>query len=637
MTDIENSNTEKPDFGWVEIYRKIAEKLIADYREEVSGNAGGENPKQQARLIELLQKIQQKKIETILSRRHKNKRKEVPSQIDPFSFFANFNRESVSNRAKIIKEIWEFFSFQEQFPGEKLPDNFDGATHAAATTWYSYFWFHSQKDAVKNLWTLASQAVDENVDNDLLAQCFEMENLGIVSLTMGLYWFCPNQFLPLDKVSRTFLRTKKITIPRSTPDARRVPKGRGEDYTRQYRKFLSAVRHEYPDRDPKRLFPELTLQAFTEHQKRENSKTSNKTMPNNNTPPRRLPPPIDEITAILDHKKQVILYGPPGTGKTYWANEYVKHFITERFKKERDIPDITEEHKKEFQEYVDTYVRRCTFHPEYGYEHFIEGFKPEIRGEGDKGGQMVFDLDPGIFKKLCDEARKDMKNKYYLIIDEINRGDIPRIFGELITLIESDKRKLEFGVSLPHSGNKDKEECEKFYVPPNVYIIATMNTADRSIALLDTALRRRFGFLEMKPDASVFGTNDVNVKVPKGGTIELKKWFKELNGELKKALTSRHDVEHIMIGHSYFLPTDKLGKRTNESSDSPTIFEQIIKYEILPLVQEYCYEDKTARETLEKHIYDTTGVYSTDKPPKDTQNAKSAETTATEATGDSLT
>jgi len=95
MTDIENSNTEKPDFGWVEIYRKIAEKLIADYREEVSGNAGGENPKQQARLIELLQKIQQKKIETILSRRHKNKRKEVPSQIDPFSFFANFNRESV--------------------------------------------------------------------------------------------------------------------------------------------------------------------------------------------------------------------------------------------------------------------------------------------------------------------------------------------------------------------------------------------------------------------------------------------------------------------------------------------------------------------------------------------------------------
>jgi len=278
----------------------------------------------------------------------------------------------------------------------------------------------------------------------------------------------------------------------------------------------------------------------------------------------------DAIDEILDDKKQIILYGPPGTGKTFTANKYVESIYPDK-----------EERKK--------YVRSCTFHPEFGYEHFIEGYRPHPKDE-----QMLFTLETGIFKKLCDEARKHESKDFYLIIDEINRGDIPRIFGELITLIEKDKRRGESGESeviLPLSQ-------ESFTVPSNVYIIATMNTADRSIALLDTALRRRFGFLPMLPDSSVF--EDKTFNEPSGGEKSLKSWFEELNGRLKEALkNSRHDVEHILVGHSYFLPTADLVQAR---------FVQVIRHEILPLIEEYCYEDKDAFGKMKRFIKETTGV-----------------------------
>lgn len=298
---------------------------------------------------------------------------------------------------------------------------------------------------------------------------------------------------------------------------------------------------------------------------------------------------LNEIKKILDYKKQVILFGPPGTGKTFKANEYVK---IEYSGKDRE-----------------QYVRCCTFHPEYGYEHFIEGYRPQTR----ENDQMSFKRKDGIFKTLCERAKeaweqaedKDEAAKFYLIIDEINRGDIPRIFGELITLIEKDKRNPLYAIDLPLSQSCDdiEEGDEKFWVPPNVYIIATMNTADRSIALLDTALRRRFGFYEMKPDSTVFEKIGLQYAVPKCGK-SLPIWFDKLNAELSKHLKSRHDAEHILIGHSFFIQLREL----KDPRKRDERFEQIVKYEILPLIQEYCYENKEALEQLEKYISDTTGV-----------------------------
>ncbi len=209
-------------------------------------------------------------------------------------------------------------------------------------------------------------------------------------------------------------------------------------------------------------------------------------------------------------------------------------------------------------------VRWCTFHPAYGYEDFIEGFRPQVNS----AKQLVFERCPGIFKALCADAGNDSEQrKYFLVVDEINRGDIPRIFGELLTLLEKDKRGLE--VTLPLSG-------DRFTVPRNVYVLGTMNTADRSIALLDTALRRRFGFVELMPDISVLGAASA------GGSIPLGLWLAALNDRLRTHLG--RDARNLQIGHAYLL-------EDGHPVTDFTRFVQILAEDLVPLLEEYCYED----------------------------------------------
>jgi len=193
-----------------------------------------------------------------------------------------------------------------------------------------------------------------------------------------------------------------------------------------------------------------------------------------------LPNTMCRIQSILNRKKQVIIYGPPGTGKNYWALNTAQELaaISEYKKRFDELSDKEKSFILSEKDDVRKTVRFCCFHPAYGYEDFIEGYRPESFN-----GRMVFTLTDGIFKQMCKDALAYPQSKYYLIIDEINRGDIPRIFGELLTIMEKDKRGIP--IILPLSG-------DSFKVPENVFIIGTMNTADRSIALLDTALRRRF-------------------------------------------------------------------------------------------------------------------------------------------------
>lgn len=206
-------------------------------------------------------------------------------------------------------------------------------------------------------------------------------------------------------------------------------------------------------------------------------------------------------------------------------------------------------------------IRYCCFHPEYGYENFIEGYWPK-----ECNGQVTFELRNGIFKQLCEDAENAPEQSYFLVIDEINRGDIPRIFGELLTLLEADKRGISF--HLPVSG-------ELFHVPPNLFIIGTMNTADRSIALLDTALRRRFGFIELMPDVNVL--DDVVLE-----GIPVRLWLKELNRRICENIGQ--DARNLQIGHSYLMHA---GKTVSKFS----LFAKIVQNDIIPLLEEYCYEN----------------------------------------------
>jgi tetratricopeptide (TPR) repeat protein len=279
---------------------------------------------------------------------------------------------------------------------------------------------------------------------------------------------------------------------------------------------------------------------------------------------------ISEIKLILERKGQVILYGPPGTGKTYWALRSARELSAiSLFDSPFDKLDEDKRRNITGDKNAPGVVRMCSFHPAYGYEDFIEGYRPELQGDS----QINFSLRDGTFKRLCKDAKNNPDTHFYLIIDEINRGDIPRIFGELMTVLEKNKR--DKSMALPLSG-------ELLKVPKNLYVIGTMNTADRSIALLDTALRRRFGFIELMPDIELL--KDTSVR-----GVNLGQWLKSINRRIIDNLGQ--DARNRQIGHSYLLEN---GRPLSDFSR----FAEVIRDEIIPLIEEYCYEDYSKMGTI---------------------------------------
>jgi 5-methylcytosine-specific restriction protein B len=259
-----------------------------------------------------------------------------------------------------------------------------------------------------------------------------------------------------------------------------------------------------------------------------------------------------EILELLKYKKNIILQGPPGVGKTFIAKRIAYSIMGE---KNNDR------------------IEMIQFHQSYSYEDFVQGYKPTESGN--------FERVNGVFYEFCRRAQRDRENQYFFIIDEINRGNLSKIFGELMMLMENTKRGKEFEIPLTYSRNND----EKFYIPENLYIIGTMNTADRSLAMVDYALRRRFGFFSLKP---FFNSEKFkSLLFEKGVNINfIDTVIKKLNELNERIINDKKNLgPGFEIGHSYFCPVSYIG------GNYLSWYKAIIKNEIKPLLEEYWFDD----------------------------------------------
>ena len=269
---------------------------------------------------------------------------------------------------------------------------------------------------------------------------------------------------------------------------------------------------------------------------------------------------FEEMLDSLHSKKNLILQGPPGTGKSFVAKRLAYALLG--FKDDSRIESVQ-------------------FHQSFSYEDFIQGFRPKKDGSG-------FTLKDGVFYRFCKKALLDPKQPYVFIIDEINRGNLSKIFGEVMLLIETDKRGPEWAVSLTYSD----ESASKFHIPANVHILGMMNTADRSLAIVDYALRRRFAFKDVLPgfDSDKFGP----LLESKGVEPQVISAIQTKMAALNKEIESSVDLGRgFTIGHSFFVPFQ-------EVTDSKAWYGRVINNEIVPLLREYWFDKKQSE--VDQHV-----------------------------------
>ena len=274
---------------------------------------------------------------------------------------------------------------------------------------------------------------------------------------------------------------------------------------------------------------------------------------------------LEQLLERLQSKKAMILQGPPGVGKTFMVRK-LAYALMKEIDNDR--------------------LEMVQFHQSYSYDDFVRGYRP-VPG---KAGSFV--LQNGIFFEFCQKAIREPDREYVFIIDEINRGNISQIFGELLMLIEPDKRGPEYALPLAYR----TEDEPAFYVPPNLYLIGLMNVADRSLAMVDYAMRRRFVFITLKPqyESELFSQWLTERGMDPHLVQTIVERMSRLNQEIREDPLLGENYE---IGHSFFLP-----KGDNFAGLDKTWYRRVVRTEIIPLLKEYWFDNPRRAEEAEKKL-----------------------------------
>ena len=508
--------------------------------------------------------------------------------ICPFTVMGIFNRGITdANRKAIASELATLLGVSES-----VPDSFEGIpTLNNQKSWFFGYDNKRQPDDIDTLWEAFARAIAfaESDDADarsafITAYDNATQRFGVGwNLTMGLYWVRPWNFPTLDGQSQRYI-SKKLNIQIGMNG----PKGRCN--ASDYLSVLDTLEARFQeDAYPVHSFPELSLAAwvFKDSGTSAHPNATDPDAPDNEadagaeaevTAAPIEPYSLDDILAdgcflpreklekILDRlrtKKNLILQGPPGTGKTWLARRLAFALVGQR---------------------DDSKVRAVQFHPNLSYEDFIRGWRPV--------GDGKLTLVDGPFVEMMKTAAKDPTSRHVIVIEEINRGNPAQIFGEMLTLLEVDKRTPNEALELSYK----RSDGERVFIPDNLYVIGTMNIADRSLALVDLALRRRFAFIDLKPTLGKPWHDWVQAKcgIDSEILVEIEKRLNTLNNDISADIGLG---PQFRVGHSYVTPPFGF-----PIVDAREWFRQVVDTEIGPLLDGYWFDalekSQKARERL---------------------------------------